>query len=165
MIFLIFHQEKNFLQNKINSKFSKYGSHPIKGNYNLKIRKCLKKNSGQNIYGIFRTNELRNSCKKNENNSASDLCIILKVLKYGEIGVIKEDLLKCRITGMSGKGIIETTVKKYGKKSIIIPHYTFMKWFIAHFGTILFLKNFDLILKMNLGGFLAVIYDLIIKKN
>jgi glycosyltransferase involved in cell wall biosynthesis len=153
------------LANKINSKFSKYGSHPIKGSYNLKIRECLKKNSGQNIYGIFRTKELKNSCQKIEYNSASDLCIILKVLKYGEIGIVKENLLKCTITGMSGQGKIETTIKKYGEKSIILPHYTFMKWFITNFGTILFLKNFDLMFKMNLGGFLAVIYDLIIKKN
>ncbi len=149
---------------KINLKFSKYGSHSIKGDYNLKIREMLKKNSGQNIYGIFKTKELQDSCKKIEYNSASDLCIILKILKYGEIDVINEDLLKCRTTGMSGKGKIESTIKIYGMKSVIFPHYTFMKWFIANFGIKLFFKNLDLMFKMNFGSFLAIIYDMVLKK-
>ena len=74
-------------------------------------------------------------------------------------------MLKCRITGMSGKGKSESLVKIYGIKSILFPHYTFMRWFIGNFGIKLFFKNLDLIYKMNLGTFLAVIYDIILKKT
>lgn len=148
---------------KINSKFSKYGSHTLRGTYEEKIRECLKKNSAQNVYGVFRTKKLRESFV--EFNSGTDLCVILKILKYGGIGVVNEDLLKCRTTGMSGNGKIATIVKKFGIKSIIVPHYTFMKWFLTNFGIKLFLKNFDQMLKMNFGAFLAIIYDFLLSKK
>ncbi len=149
---------------KINSKFSKYGSHVIKGTYEEKIRTCLKINSAQNIYGIFLTKKLQESIVK-PNNSASDLCMILKILKYGDIDVVDENLLTCTTTGITGKGAIKTIINKFGIKSIIFPHYTFMKWFLTNFGIKLFLKNFDLIFKMNFGTILAIIYDVILSKK
>lgn len=147
---------------KINSKFSKYGSHTLSGTYEEKIKKCLEINSAQNVYGIFRTNELKESVMKSK-NSATDLCVILKIIKFGDIGVIDEDLLRCRTTGISGKGNIESIVKLYGLKSLFIPHFTFMRWFIENYGIKLFLKNFYLFYKINLGAFLGIIYDILLK--
>jgi glycosyltransferase involved in cell wall biosynthesis len=150
--------------NKINSKFSKYGSYPIRGTYEERIRICLKINSAQNVYGVFRTKKLQESFVKS-NNSAADLCIILKILEYGEIDVVNENLMKCRTTGYTGNGKWEILISSFGIKSIIFPHYTFMKWFLTNLGIKLFLKNFDLILKMNFGAILAIIYDLYLKKS
>lgn len=147
---------------KINIIFSKYGSHSIKGTYEEKIRKCIKYNSAQNFYAIFKTKKLQKSFV--EENSAVDLSIILKVLEWGDIDVIDQNLLKCRTGGISGKGSIETIIKTYGIKSIIFPQYTFMKWFLKNFGIKLFLKNFDLMFKMNFGTILSIIYDLYLKK-
>jgi len=148
---------------KINSKFSKYGAYSITGTYEERIRICLKNNSAQSVYGIFRTKKLKESFVESK-NSAIDLCVILMILKHGEIDVINENLLKCRTGGISGKGKIEI-INSFGIKSIVLPHYTFMKWFITNVGIKLFFKNFDLILKMNLGLFLAIIYDFYLKKK
>ena len=46
---------------------------------------------------------------------------------------------------------------------IILPFYPFTKWMIQNFGILTFMRNFDILLKMNCGGGFALGVDLFLK--
>lgn len=142
--------------------FSKYGTFSIKGNYDERIRKCLKIRSGENIYGLYKTDAIKKSWI-DDSISAVDLGIILNLLKYGEIHRIDEELFQDYAKGLSSKGII-TTYRNIRKSKIeyYLPYYSFTKWAYKTLGKKIFFKNLDNFFNMNLGGFLAVIYDIIL---
>jgi len=152
-------------QKSIKSHFSKFGAFSVSGDFKKKIRKYLYVNSAQMLYGIFQTGALKKSWI-DDHFIGRDLAIILNLLKYGNFYVIDKKLIQFSDSGHSSVGIIKN-MKNLGYKNIqiLFPFLPFTKWFIKNIGLKLFLQNSDLICKMNLGGNLAVIFDLMYKKQ
>lgn len=146
-------------------KLHTYGSHAVSGTYEHKIRVFLEKNSAQSLFGVFRTKYLRKSWI-DEPMLGRDLAIILNLLKYGDFYVVDEILMSCYMGGTTSKGI-RNTLKFWNQKKIgkIFPYYPFTCWILKNLGRKLFVRNLDKILKMNIVGVLAIMYDIIIRKN
>lgn len=155
----------NKIIEKIRGYFSTYGTFNAKGNYEDRIRKCLELKSAQNIYGLYRTNAIKKSWM-DDIISAVDLAIILNLVKFGEIHVINEILFQDYAKGLSSRGIIETykNIRK-SKIEFIFPYYSFTKWTYRILGKKIFFKNWDKFFNLNLGGFLATMFDLILKNK
>jgi len=75
---------------KIRKKFRKMNTESLKGDYDKRLRTFLK-NPGHNniLFGVFKTKEFQNSTIS-EMFVGNDFCIVLNLLKYGEIHVINK---------------------------------------------------------------------------
>ena len=69
------------------------------------------------------------------------------MLKFGEIRVIDEELLRFYSGGFSSEGMTNTLNDiKIGKLGIIFPTTRFTIWCLKNLGYKIFLKNFDVFL-------------------
>jgi glycosyltransferase involved in cell wall biosynthesis len=146
--FSIFPEDSFFIQfyKKIRGYFRKYGSVSATGSYDKRIRSFLKNLSGQNIYAIFRTNHFKNVFPI-EHNIAFDPITILKILKFGEIHLVDEELLCFYSGGFSSEGMKNLLSDiKIGKFGIFFPTTTFTLWCLKNLGYKIFLKNLDIFL-------------------
>ena len=78
---------------KLRSRFVKVNMHTLSGSYEEKIKDYLNSYMCSIIYGVFRTDELRKSCVIEE-IGAFDWATNLNILKFGDVHVIDEILLK-----------------------------------------------------------------------
>ena len=150
---------------KIRRYFRKYGSVSATGSYDKRIRSFLKSLSGQNIYSVFRTNHFKNVFPI-EHIIAIDAIIILKILKFGEIHLVDEDLLCFYSGGFSSEGMKNLLSDiKIGRLGIFFPATHFTIWCIKNLGYKIFLKNIELFLIgmtiVNLHMTLSELYKLI----
>lgn len=155
--------DSNFsdFRNKIIKKFRPSGTYAITGTYEKKVRTFLKRSAYQVIYGVFRTNVLKKSLPTQQ-FVGDDGAIILNVLKYGDIHVFDEILIKRYEYGYSTRGSL-SLAKNFNKNLIgkIFPHIPLTVWFIKNIGLIIFIKNLDHFILLNMGGEVFVIIDII----
>ena len=156
------------LYKKTRAYFRKYGSVSATGSYDKRIRSFLKNLSGQNIYAVFRTVQFKNIFPI-EHIIAVDAITILKILKFGEIHLVDEDLLCFYSGGFSSEGMKNAlNDMKIGRLGIIFPTTTFTLWCLKNLGYKIFLKNIDVFLisitVVNLHMTLSELWRLI-KKN
>ncbi len=130
---------------KIRGYFRKYGSVSATGSYDKRIRLFLKNISGQNIYSVFRIKYLKKSFPT-ELTIAFDPIVILKMLKFGEIYVVDEELISFYSAGHSSGGIDYYNEIKFGKLLIFSPSMFFTIWCLKNLGLKIFLKNLDIFL-------------------
>ena len=88
---------------KIRRHFRKYGSVSATGSYDKRVRLFLKNLSGQNVYGIFRTNHFKNTFPSPM--LSWDVISILMALKFGEIHLVDEELVCFYSGGFSSEGM------------------------------------------------------------
>lgn len=133
---------------------------PTYGTYENKVRSCLKICQGSMIYGLFRREQLQKNTTINEFFATSDLSIILNVLKYGNLHVIDQKLLHRYDKG--SHSVIEN-MHKYNVSliKIIFLELPFTVWCLKNLGFKIFIKNFDLFMKINLRGEYSVIAELV----
>jgi hypothetical protein len=150
---------KNFIKN-IRNSLKPVGIVPVSGLYKDKIRFFLKHSSNEPIYGLFRTEQLRNSMVSSI--VSDDLAILLNVLKYGDICVVDEVLLSVFDGGASKKGMIGYA-KKFNQSpsGIVFPAYPVTKWCFKNLGKKIFLQNLDYFILLNIWVEFAVILDLL----
>lgn len=159
--------DRKFIKKIVNSfRWSKYGTHEAIGSYEKRIGVYLRAASSQSIYGCFRTNELKKSFISEQNFVGIDLAIILNLLKFGNFHVIDKKFIRFFNQGYSKGGILDST-KKYKHNSLgrIFPYYPLTKWCFKNLGKKNFLKNLHHLFKLNFGGVLAIIYDVLLIKN
>jgi len=132
---------------------------PIFGTYEDKVRFYLKNSTCQLIYGIFRTNELKESIVKNS-FIGNDWATMIKILKFGNFHIVEEDIMYEHMEGLSSKGILSIS-KLYGHKNLdlIFPWYQFTKWYLNNFKIKYFLKNLDYFAQLNLEGVFSLSID------
>ncbi len=127
---------KNFRRNN-----RKFGTISVSGNWHKKAETYMKIQSGQAFYSVFRTDELKKSFQGLP-SYASDMALIMAVLKYGDIICIEETLWYFHTEGLSSESILE---KFKTKKITFIELFTspssFVKWIIQKFGIKFVLKN------------------------
>ena len=156
---------------KFLTNFVKRGRHkkmtdaaPVSGNINDKIRTLLKitKSLGR-WYGVHRTEQLKQCIVKRPFIDV-EVAVFLNLLKLGDFYEESSTTLYEFDEGISSHGIIN--MAKYSGHNlfeIIFPFYPFTKWLIQNFGMLAFIRNFDVLLKMNCGGGFALIIDLFLK--
>ncbi len=157
--------------NKEESKFRKYIKnkqyldpkfkyiHPISGTFEEKINFYLRFNRGSGIYAVYRTNIIKKSSIKKP-VAAWDLIIILNALRYGDLHVFEETMMKRYSLGTSSKGLIaEYRNKQISLADIIIPNSTFAIWAIKNLGWKIFLKNIDWFFLLTCYGWRTILFE------
>ena len=130
------------------------------GTYESKVRTYLKFFQASMIYGLYRRDKLQKSITINKIFLAFDLSIILNVLKYGDFHVIDENLLH---RYNKGSHSIIGTLRKYDISliNIIFLELPFTFWCLKNLGFKNFIRNFDVFLKINVRGGLAILFETI----
>ena len=156
---------------KFLKNYVKHGRHkkmmdtdPVSGDINTKIRNLLKitKSLGR-WYGVHRTEQLKQCIVKKPFINV-EVAVFLNLLRLGDFHEESSTTLYEFDEGVSSRGIINMAKNsEHNIFEIIFPFYPFTKWLIQNFGMLAFIRNFDVLLKMNCGGGFALIIDLFLK--
>ena len=153
---------KNYVKRGRHKKMMDTG--PISGDINTKIRNLLKitKALGR-WYGVHRTEQLKQCIIKKPFINV-EVAVFLNLLRLGDFSEESSTTQYEFDEGVSSRGIINMA-KNSGHNlfEIIFPFYPFTKWLIQNFGTLTYMRNFDILLKMNWGGGFALFVDLFLK--
>ena len=153
---------KNYVKHGRHKKMMDTG--PVSGNINTKIRNLLKitKSLGR-WYGVHRTEQLKQCIVKKPFINV-EVAVFLNLLRLGDFYEESSTTLYEFDEGVSSRGIINMAKNsEHNAFEIIFPFYPFTKWLIQNFGMLAFIRNFDILLKMNWGGGFALIIDLFLK--
>jgi glycosyltransferase involved in cell wall biosynthesis len=145
---------------KLRTSFKQMGVHSISGTYDEKVRFYLKKSTCKIIYSIYRTEILQKNIVY-EPFLGNDWAIILSVLKYGDFNVINETLMYEFEGGISSTGSINASHEYYhGVFGMIFPWYPLTAWCSSNLGKMVFFRNLDFFIQLNLEGFISLILDI-----
>ena len=153
---------KNYVKRGRHKKMMDTG--PISGDINTKIRNLLKitKALGR-WYGVHRTEQLKQCIIKKPFINV-EVAVFLNLLRLGDFYEESSTTLYEFDEGVSSRGIINMAKNsEHNAFEIIFPFYPFTKWLIQNFGILTFMRNFDILLKMNCGGGFALFVDLFLK--
>ena len=153
---------KNYVKRGRHKKMVDTG--PVSGDINTKIRTLLKitKSLGR-WYGVHRTEQLKQCIVKRPFIDV-EVAVFLNLLKLGDFYEESSTTLYEFDEGISSSGIINLAKNsEHNAFEIIFPFYPFTKWLIQNFGTLTYMRNFDILLKMNCGGGFALGVDLFLK--
>jgi len=148
------------IMKKLRNIFRKINMHTLSGSYEEKIKDYLNSYMCNVIYGVFRTDELRKSYVVEE-IGAYDWATNLNILKFGDVHVIDEILLKKYQGGLSSNTIGYLSHFNSGL-SLLFPNYPITSWFVRNIGFRLFLRNFGYFIGLNFSGIASVVYGLIL---
>jgi len=153
---------KNYVKRGRHKKMMDTG--PISGDINTKIRNLLKitKALGR-WYGVHRTEQLKQCIIKKPFINV-EVAVFLNLLRLGDFSEESSTTQYEFDEGVSSRGIINMA-KNSGHNlfEIIFPFYPFTKWLIQNFGILTFMRNFDILFRMNCGGGFALSVDLFLK--
>jgi len=153
---------KNYVKHGRHKKMMDTG--PVSGDINTKIRNLLKitKSLGR-WYGVHRTEQLKQCIVKKPFINV-EVAVFLNLLRLGDFSEESSTTQYEFDEGVSSRGIINMA-KNSGHNlfEIIFPFYPFTKWLIQNFGILTFMRNFDILFRMNCGGGFALSVDLFLK--
>ena len=153
---------KNYVKRGRRKKMMDAG--PVSGDINTKIRNLLKitKSLGR-WYGVHRTEQLKQCIVKKPFINV-EVAVFLNLLRLGDFSEESSTTQYEFDEGVSSRGIINMA-KNSGHNlfEIIFPFYPFTKWLIQNFGILTFMRNFDILFRMNCGGGFALSVDLFLK--
>lgn len=138
----------------------------VSGDFDKKFRLFLKKTKSLGrFYGVHRTSQLE-KCIIEKPFINVEVSVFLNLLNLGDFYEEQSTILYSFDEGISSRGIIN--MAKYSGHNwfeILFPFFPFTKWTIQNFGILLFVKNLDIFLRMNIGGEFALLIDFLIKIN
>ncbi len=133
--------------------------HPVSGKFEEKINFYLRFNRASGIYAVYRTDVLKKSTIKTP-ISSWDLIIILNALRYGDLHVFDEIMMKRYSLGTSTKGVIAAyRNKQISLSDILIPDSTFAFWVIKNLGLKIFFKNIDWFILLTCYGWRNILLE------
>jgi len=153
---------KNYVKRGRHKKMMDAG--PVSGDINTKIRNLLgiTKSLGR-WYGVHRTEQLKQCIVKKPFINV-EVAVFLNLLRLGDFYEESSTTLYEFDEGVSSRGIINMAKNsEHNLFEIIFPFYPFTKWLIQNFGILTYMRNFDILLKMNCGGGFALFIDLFLK--
>jgi glycosyltransferase involved in cell wall biosynthesis len=129
----------------------------VNASYEEKASFFMRNCYGMNIYSLFRIDKLRKSFVR-QIHPASDLSVILKILKYGDLHIIDEFLMHRDAGGTTSTAIATETYIRQGVSLpwIIFPHIPFTFWAAKHVGIKFFIKELPYFIRLNLGAMRSV---------
>ncbi len=156
-----FQKFKNKFKYRFDKKTKFIQTFPTSGSYENKATLYLRMDRSTSLYAVYRKDILK-KCMITTPFAGSDLAIILNVLKYGDIHVIDEILMKKSLCGFSSKGIISYLKNQNtGKSGIVFINLPFTIWCAKNLGIKIFLKNMDWFIVINVYGLFLILSDLI----
>jgi len=136
------------------------GIYPLKGSYEEKVRKCLKKSRMSIIYGVYHRDILQKSFIILQEFAGNDIPIMLNVLKYGDLNVVDDIQIEIFEGGSSKSGYASyANPLNDNLTRIIFPCQPLTAWCFKHLGTRVFLKNLDYFIQLNVWGGFSIIVD------
>jgi glycosyltransferase involved in cell wall biosynthesis len=145
------------LKNKKDFKFIQLNS--VLGTYEEKIRFFLTNSSANLIYSVFKKKYLEKSLIK-EPIGTWDSAIVLNVLRYGDINVLDEVLLKFFEEGISSMNLYKrVTHVDSDMGNFSSSDSYFFKWCIKYLGLKIVLKNFDVFFWLNFSTLKTLVFD------
>ena len=140
----------------------------ISGSDDQKIRMLLKntKSLGR-FYGVHRTEQLR-QCIVDTPFINVEVAIFLNLVLLGDFHEEVSTKLYEFDEGISSRGIINMAkYSGHGWFGLLFPFYPYTNWCIKNLGFRTYLRNIDIFFRLNLGGQIALLIDLImlIKKK
>lgn len=162
-----FQKFKNKFKYRFDKKTKFNQAFPVSGSYEKKATLYLRMDRSTSLYALYRKDILK-KCMITTPFAGSDLAIILNVLKYGDIHVIDEILMKKNLGGFSSKGIISYLKNQNTRKSgMVFINLPFTIWCARNLGTKIFLKNIDWFIVINIYGMYLILSDVnqIIKRK
>lgn len=156
---------KNIIKRGSNKDFEKYVHvRPAFGSYEKKAETYLRFDQGSFVYGLFRTEKLRNRVVSIF--VPWDLILILNILKDGDLYVIDEVLLHRFVSGVnSGNGYIDFYKKKLIPfRELIFPGSNLCIWCLENIGKKFILRNLDWFVLVVVYGWFTILQDLKTKK-
>lgn len=157
---------KNKMKRGSNDEYEKYTHvRPVSGFYEKKASIYLRFDQASFVYGLFRTEKLRNRMVS-VNMAGWDLILILNVLKDGDLYVIDEVLLHRFVSGVHSEC---SYINFYKKKIIpfrelIFPGSTLFIWCLKNIGIKFILKNSDWFVLLLVYGWFTILQELKTKK-
>lgn len=122
------------------------------GTLDQRIKKYLKFFQASIIYGIYRTEVLRES-SISDNFWANDFAIVINTLKHGNLHTVDEVLMHRYVQDRPSKSLIQYQLKaKIPIIKIIFLEMPFTIWFLKNFGWKMFAKNLHVFIRLNLRG-------------
>jgi len=157
----IFQNIKNKFKYRFDKKTKFDQVFPSSGTFEKRSTLYLRMDRSTAFYSLFRNAIIKKSMIITT-FAGSDLAIILNVLKYGEIRIIDEILMKKNLGGFSSKGIISYLKnQKTGISGIVFMNLPFTIWCAKNLGVKNFLKNSDWFIVINIYGHFLVLSDVI----
>lgn len=153
---------KNLLKfRKTHDIFSNYFHvFPTSGSYDKKASMYLRFNTGTGIFAVYKTEKLQKSIIK-EPFGGWDLAIILKVLRFGDINVLDENLMERYPGGSSSQSLLISQRREHG--GLLGSLFLYMPltyWCLKNLGTKIFFKNFDWFIVLNGYGLSMVLPEI-----
>ncbi len=154
----------NRLEKKIKRHYNYIRVYPLSGSYEKRIRCCLKKREGfQIFYGVYRTEVLRKSMIS-DHITGFDWLTILNALKFGDCNVLEEILAYRYDGGVSSSGLFNyARAFNLNFFNTIFLYYPFTRWCWKNLGARIFFKNIDCFIKINFDVFVFLVADIIRK--
>ena len=123
---------------------------PTSGTFEKKAGLYLRFNRGTSIFAVYRTEKLQKSILEKP-IGGWDLIIILKVLRFGDINVLKENLMKRYVVGQSSGSILFAQRKgdKTGWLASLFIYMPLTIWCLKNLGLKIFFKNLDWFFVLN----------------
>ena len=141
----------------------KYNNYSHLRSYEERVKFYLRFWSNENIYGLFRTKELRKSFL-NRPMAGLDKATLLNLLAYGEIHISKKILMRRFSEGFTITGSVMdklTHLNSYGIVGILFPFLPFTFWCAKNLGIKIFVGNLDYFLYINFAREKLLLGDLI----
>jgi len=132
-------------------RYVSYDDYPKSGSYKKRIVFYLKLITGENIYAVFRTEELKKSFVEKP-MGLNDKATLLNILKLGEINMIDKVLMHRFTEGYSRTVPFKKRSKElfaHGVIGRVFPIIPFTYWCLKNLGLKIFLKNLDYFLYIN----------------
>jgi len=150
---------------KIKKKISSYLAlrYPITttGDYEKRLRSALKKD-GAHIYGLFRTEVLKEVVPK-KTFLGGETAVMLGALKFGNLFVTESNFYEKVVEkkGATSGGMIKW-IKTISPNNycLIFPVHYLNVWLIKNLGIKLYFRNLDVIISMHLVQYTYLIYDI-----
>jgi len=151
---------KNYIKKNRHKKIT--DAIPISGSDDQKIRMLLKntKSLGR-FYGVHRTEQLK-QCIVDTPFINVEVAIFLNLILLGDFHEEVSTKLYEFDEGISSRGIIN--MARYSGHNwfgLLFPFYPYTNWCIKNLGFRTYLKNIDIFFRLNLGGQVALMIDLI----
>lgn len=149
---------------KIKKEFGYLDTFPASGPYEKRIKEYIKNlRHNQIFYGIFRTNQIRQAYVT-DSFLWKEGCVMLNILKFGELFVVEKILMNVYDGGMSRRGMLGVAKQMHhGLGTTLFPMYPFTKWCKKNLGFGIIIKNLGFFIKINCIGEVSIIVDLMRK--
>ena len=149
-------------KDKLRDKNKNYKSYrhvaSVSGPYFKKAKYYLRFNQASFVYGVFRTEKLRQRWVS-KLVSPWDLILLLNILKEGDFDVIEKVLMYRPSSGVRG---MDSRLKMHQQKIIstvdlFIPSFSFSFWCLKNIGKKFFIKNADWFTMLTIYGWYSII--------